>query len=91
MNTVNYRKAYQGTPCCNRVHVYGIAISADSCEVLLISGDEVSFREHFDVSNAMTVTEYFLSHPGNPNAVMTCISRARENARAAKCGRAVHG
>jgi hypothetical protein len=46
MNAVNYRKAGEGTPCCDQVHVYGIPISANSCEALLISSNEVSFRKH---------------------------------------------
>ena len=44
MNAVDYRKPGEGTPCCDRVHVYGIAISANSCEALLISSNEVPFR-----------------------------------------------
>jgi hypothetical protein len=46
MNAVNYWQAGEGTPCCDRVHVYGIAISAKSCEAFLISSNEVSFRNH---------------------------------------------
>src|ERR1700730_18696399 len=46
MNAVNYGKADQGAPCCDLVHMYGVAIWPSSCEALLISGNEVSFRNH---------------------------------------------
>ena len=46
MNAVSYGKADQGAPCCDRVHMYGVAISANSCEALLISRNEVSFRNY---------------------------------------------
>lgn len=49
-----------------------------------ITGDEPLFSEHFLESNARNVTEFFLWHPANHNAVMSCIHRARENARAVR-------
>lgn len=52
--------------------------------IVAITGDEELFNEHFFESNAKHVTEFFLWHPSNPNAVMSCIARARENARAVR-------
>ena len=61
MNAVDYRKPGQGTPGCDRVHVYGVAISANSCEALLISSNEISFRKqiqwHFRVSQERLLPE----------------------------------
>jgi uncharacterized alpha-E superfamily protein len=34
--------------------------------------------------NARNVTEYLLWQPGNPNAVLSCLQRARENARSVR-------
>src|SRR4051794_2408874 len=52
--------------------------------IVAITGDGQLFDEHFAVSNARNVTEFFLWHPANHNAVMSCINRARENARAVR-------
>ena len=52
--------------------------------IVAITGDEELFNEHFFESNAKHVTEFFLWHPSNQNAVMSCIARARENARAVR-------
>lgn len=49
--------------------------------LITITGDEDLFRQHFDRYDAQTVAEFLLWHPSNPNAVVTCIHRARENAR----------
>ena len=49
--------------------------------IVSITGDWALFDEHFAESNARHVTEFFLWHPANQNAVMSCIHRARENAR----------
>ena len=48
--------------------------------VQLLGRDEL-FREHFDDYTAQAVTEFMLWHPANPDAVTTCVARARENAR----------
>ncbi len=49
--------------------------------LVALGGSEDLFREHYDSFNAETVSEFMLRGPGNPNAVVTCIARARENAR----------
>jgi uncharacterized alpha-E superfamily protein len=48
--------------------------------VVLLGLDDV-YREHFDDYTAQAVTEFMLWHPANPDAVTTCVARARENAR----------
>ena len=42
------------------------------------------FREHFDEFTAAAVSEFLLLHPANPNAVVACVERARENARSVR-------
>ncbi len=49
-----------------------------------ITGDEALFRQHFKEYDARTVSEFLLWHAANPNAVMACITRARENARSVR-------
>jgi uncharacterized alpha-E superfamily protein len=53
-------------------------------ELLLLVGRDDLFREHFNEYTANAVTEFLLWHPANPDAVTTCIARARENARGAR-------
>lgn len=52
--------------------------------IVAITGDEALFREVFGAATARAATEFLLWHPLNPNAVMTCIARARENARSVR-------
>lgn len=52
--------------------------------IVAITGNEAGYLAHFENYNARTVTEYFLWHPRNPDAVRACITRARENARAVR-------
>lgn len=49
--------------------------------IVSITGDEALFREHFTHADSRTVSEFILWHPENPNAVVACVNRARENAR----------
>jgi uncharacterized alpha-E superfamily protein len=49
--------------------------------LLLVGDNDALFREHFDEYTAQSVTEFLLWHPANPNAVVTCVAQARENAR----------
>jgi uncharacterized alpha-E superfamily protein len=49
--------------------------------IIAITGDEELFSKHFDECNGRNVSEFLLWHPANPNAVTTCITLARENAR----------
>src|SRR5262245_49578053 len=52
--------------------------------IIAITGDEESFSRHFEEYNARNVSEFLLWHPANPNAVTTCITLARENARSVR-------
>lgn len=49
--------------------------------LITITGDQDLFKSAFDNYNASTVTHFLMAHPDNPNAIVTCIERARENAR----------
>jgi len=54
----------------------------DAWQRLLLAGSsDALFREHFEEYRAAAVTEFLLWHADNPNAVVTCVARARENAR----------
>jgi uncharacterized alpha-E superfamily protein len=48
--------------------------------IRLVGQDDV-YREHFSDYSAPSVTEFLLWHPANPDAITTCVARARENAR----------
>jgi len=47
-------------------------------------GDDGPYAEHFDAFTAQNVAEWLLWHDGNPNAVASCITAARENARSVR-------
>ena len=49
--------------------------------IVAITGDQDLFRADFAAASSRTVSEFMLWHPANPNAVVACINRARENAR----------
>src|SRR5258705_9075759 len=53
-------------------------------ELLLISGGDALFLQHFPAYTAQSVAQFILWHPENPDAVAACVSRARENARGAR-------
>jgi uncharacterized alpha-E superfamily protein len=52
--------------------------------ILKITGDEQRFSERYEDHTAENVMAYLLWHDDNPNAVLTCITLARENARAVR-------
>ena len=52
--------------------------------IIAITGDEERFRQHYHEYNARNVSEFLLWNPANPNAVTTCITLARENARSVR-------
>jgi uncharacterized alpha-E superfamily protein len=52
--------------------------------IIAITGDESLYTSNFSEFNARNVSEYLLWHPANPNAVTTCITLARENARSVR-------
>ncbi|HZS07265.1 MAG TPA: alpha-E domain-containing protein [Blastocatellia bacterium] len=52
--------------------------------IIAITGDDAPFRQSFDEYNARHVSEFLLWHAANPNAVTTCITLARENARSVR-------
>ncbi|NMB88035.1 MAG: alpha-E domain-containing protein [Chloroflexi bacterium] len=49
--------------------------------LVTMTGDEALFTEVCGEATAQAVMEFMLWHPLNPNAITTCILRARENAR----------
>jgi uncharacterized alpha-E superfamily protein len=49
--------------------------------LLYLGGSHDLYREHHDAYGAETVSEFLLRGRGNPNSVVACIARARENAR----------
>ena len=52
--------------------------------IVRLLGDSESFSEHFDEATAESVGEWVLWHEGNPNAVISCVTLARENARSVR-------
>src|SRR6185436_4415729 len=52
--------------------------------VIAITGDRELFASVFDRYSAETVSAFLVRHPGNPNAILSCVERARENARAVR-------
>ncbi|HEY6551896.1 MAG TPA: alpha-E domain-containing protein [Vicinamibacteria bacterium] len=52
--------------------------------LLALTGDEEAFGKHFDQPDDASVCEFFILHPANANAILSCIARARENARAVR-------
>jgi len=49
--------------------------------IVAITGDGDLFRASFPRTDSRAVSEFMLWHPTNPNAVVACINKARENAR----------
>lgn len=52
--------------------------------LVTMTGNEAIFQEAYGEANAQSVMEFLLWYPYNPNAVTTCINRARENARSVR-------
>ncbi len=52
--------------------------------LMAINRDEKVFLQYFNKFDVRSVSEFLLWHPANPNAVLDCINRARENARAVR-------
>jgi uncharacterized alpha-E superfamily protein len=50
--------------------------------LLVMAGEEPRFRTLYEEANARTVYEFLAFRQDNPNSIVQCISRARENARA---------
>jgi uncharacterized alpha-E superfamily protein len=49
--------------------------------IVTITGDHDLFASCFSEIHSRTVSDFILWHPSNPNAVVACVNRARENAR----------
>jgi len=49
--------------------------------LLVMAGEEPRFRTLYDEANASTVFEFLAFRQDNPNSILQCISKARENAR----------
>jgi uncharacterized alpha-E superfamily protein len=52
--------------------------------IIRLLGDEEPYREHFDEYTATNVSDWVLWHSQNPNAVASCVTLARENARSVR-------
>lgn len=52
--------------------------------LVAITGDEALFTELYGAPTAAAAIDFLLWQPLNPNAVTTCLTRARENARAVR-------
>jgi len=53
-------------------------------DILRMSSDEGPRSEHCPEGDQYAALGFLLSHPQNPNGVLPCLSRARENARAVR-------
>jgi uncharacterized alpha-E superfamily protein len=49
--------------------------------LLVMAGEETRFRQLYEEANAYTVFEFLAFRQDNPNSIVQCISKARENAR----------
>lgn len=49
--------------------------------LISMAGDEARFRQFYGEANAQTVYEFLAFRPDNPNSIVQCITKARENAR----------
>lgn len=49
--------------------------------ILLSSGDEELFEQHYEIADSRNVTEFFALDTRNPNSIRSCVNSARENAR----------
>ena len=49
-----------------------------------VGGDEVSFRARYDTATRENVIEFLTFDAGNPNSIVACLTRARENARSVR-------
>lgn len=53
-------------------------------QIVQLLGDEQRYGEHFDDVTAANVSDWVLWHDANPNAVVNCVTLARENARSVR-------
>lgn len=52
--------------------------------LVVMTYDEARFRQHYDTCSARNVIDFMLWNQSNPNAVIWCITMARENARSVR-------
>ena len=52
--------------------------------VIAITGDRQIYAAAFDTFDEASVTAFLTRHPENRNAILSCVGRARENARAVR-------
>lgn len=52
--------------------------------IVALLGEEEAYSEHFETFTAVNVSDWLLWHDGNPSAVASCITNARENARSVR-------
>ena len=53
----------------------------DACPLIAIVGNEQRFRSSYDEANEETVPTYLTFDPNNPNSIVSCVARSREQAR----------
>src|SRR5436305_12531258 len=52
--------------------------------IVRITGDLEQFRTLFREGGEQSALEFLVSHPANPNGVLACLVRGRENARSVR-------
>jgi uncharacterized alpha-E superfamily protein len=52
--------------------------------LITMTYDEERFRQHYDTCSALNVIDFMLWNQTNPNAIIWCITMARENARSVR-------
>ena len=52
--------------------------------LITMTGDGALFESHYDAYSAANVIDFILWNPNNPNAVVWCMTQARENARSVR-------
>jgi uncharacterized alpha-E superfamily protein len=52
--------------------------------ILATTGDEAAFRAKFPAADKRSVIQFLAADAANPNAILACLSKARENARSVR-------
>ncbi|MBL8096598.1 MAG: alpha-E domain-containing protein [Anaerolineales bacterium] len=60
------------------------AVAQGWAPIVTVTGDDALFTELYGQPTAAAVIEFLLWNPLNPNAVVACVTRARENARSVR-------
>ncbi len=85
-----YLERAEGSASLLHVHFHALLDTATDDrasnwkELIAIGGQDALFAEHVEKVDARTVTDFLLFNRANPNAVVACVERARENARSVR-------